>query len=278
MPYPSSKTLTKRSHTDGLISLPLAEFNPNSFGREYFKNTRDPFTIVVAGRKLCIITSSQDVHSVYKNSSLTFDDYVRDMMLSFGMTSFSVDKMWQKPNTSKTLISANPFNKPLALLGVEFYKQQLYPGPKLEIFQKSFMFNIHHSLHWNNIPNNIISSYTIETKTVSLLGWCREVLLNSATKSFFGDRLLAIEPDLFQIFIDFDDNSWKFTHKLPHFMSQDVHRARKKTIDALTLYFELPISDRPGSAWIIQILEQEMRQLGIGSSDIAPIMMMTFWV
>lgn len=186
--------------------------------------------------------------------------------------------MWQTPSTTKALISPNPLNKSLVQLGEEFYRQQLYPGLRLEKLQKTFMSNIHHALDWNNISSNITQAYITVTKTLSLLGWCREVLLDSATKSFFGDRLLALEPDLFQTFCDFDDNSWKFTYKLPYFLSQDVHKAKKKIIDALTRYFELPIDKRLGSAWLIQTLEEEMRQLGIGSSDIASVIMMTFWV
>lgn len=83
------------------------------------------------------------------------------------------------------------------------------------------MPNIHQSLGWDCIPSNITRSSTSDTKTLSLLGWCREILLDSATRSFFGDRLLEVEPDLFETFFDFDDNSWKLTYKLPRFMSQD---------------------------------------------------------
>ena len=249
------------------------------FNREYFGNTRDPFTIVVAGQKLCIITSSQDVQAVYKNSlSLTFDDYIRDMMLSFEMTPLAVDKMWQKPTPESTLIGSNSLNKSLVQRGEDFYRQQLHPGPKLEILQRKLMSNIDQSLRWDSISNNIIRSSTPNTKTLSLLTWCRDVLLDSATRAFFGDSLLVVEPDLFQTFYTFDDNSWKFTYKLPRIMSQEMYSAKKKAVDALTAYFELPMEKRPGSAWIIQTLESEMRQLGIGSSDIASLLMMTFWV
>lgn len=233
----------------------------------------------MAGQNLCIITSSQDVQAVYKNSlSLTFDDYIRDMMLSFDMTPLAVDKMWQNPTAKSTLISPNPLNKCLVQLGEDFYRQQLYPGPKLEILQRTLMGNIDQSLRWDSISNNITRSSTSNTKTLSLLRWCRDILLDSATRSFFGDGLLVVEPDLFQTFYTFDDNSWKLTYKLPRIMSQDMYRAKKKAVDALTAYFELPMEKRSGSAWIIQTLEMEMRQLGIGSSDIASLLMMTFWV
>lgn len=131
------------------------------------------------------------------------------------------------------------------------------------------MPNIHHSLRWDSISNNTIHSSTSDTKTLSLLGWTRDVHLDSAARSFFGDRLLEVEPDLFRTFLDFDDNSWKFTYRLPLFMSQDMYRAIEKLIDAFTAYFELPMEERSGSAWFVQTLETEMRQVGIGSSYIA---------
>ena len=199
-------------------------------------------------------------------------------MLSFDMTPLAVDKMWQKSTPKSTLISPNPLNKSLVQQGEDFYRQQLYPGPKLEILQRTLMSNIHQSLRWDSISNNITRSSTSNTKTLSLLGWCRDILLDSATRSFFGDALLVVEPDLFQTFYTFDDNSWKLTYKLPRIMSQDMYRAKKKAVAALTAYFELPMEKRSGSAWIIQTLEIEMRQLGIESSDIASLMMMTFWV
>lgn len=199
-------------------------------------------------------------------------------MLSFGMSPSSVDKMWQKPSLTKTLISANPHDKSLVQLGEEFYRQQLYPGERLDTLQESLMFNIHYAIEWDHIPDDVIRSPTANSKTVSLLRLCREVLVNAATKAFFGDRLLELEPNLFQTFYDFDDNSWKFTYKLPRFMSQEVHQAKEKILHTLTRYFDLPLEERPDSAWIIQILEKEMRHLGIGSSDIAPIITMTFWV
>ncbi|KAL8840529.1 MAG: hypothetical protein Q9176_003856 [Flavoplaca citrina] len=43
-------------------------------------------------------------------------------------------------------------------------------------------------------------------------------------------------------------------------------------------YFHLPQQQRPGAAWLIQTLEAEMRARGIGSTDIAALLMMTSWV
>lgn len=55
-----------------------------------------------------------------------------------------------------------------------------------------------------------------------------------------------------------------------------MYKAMKKLIDEFTAYFELPMEERFESAWFVQSLETEMRQLGIGSSDIASSFVMTY--
>ena len=234
----------------------------------------------MAGQKLYVITSSQDAAAVYKNTtSLTFDDYIRDVMVSFGGTPSAVEKMWQVPGRGDTVpFSPNPAHKTLAHLCGDWYRHQLHPGRPLDILQSGFLHNINFSLLWEKISDNVVLSSTHDSKVVSLLGWCREVLLDSATRAFFGDRLLELEPELFQSFFDFDDNSWKLTYKLPGVLSKEMTAAKQKGIDALTRYFQLPKEERPGEAWLVQTLEAEMRHVGIQDPDIAAFVMMFYWV
>ena len=250
--------------------------------REYFGNTREPYAITMAGERLYIITSPQDVSAVYKNVvSLTFDDYIRDMMYQFGGSDDAVHKMWQNPDkegSGTALLSPNPFHKNMARLGEDLYRQQLYPGTHLEDLQSQFMPNIHKALSYEKISEKIIISLSQGEKVVSLLGWVREVLLDSATRSFFGDKLLEIEPNMFQSFFDFDDNSWKLTYHLPRIFAREMYRAKQKATDALSKYFHLPERERPGAAWLVHTLEREMRHLGIKDSDIACFLMMIYWV
>ena len=202
-------------------------------------------------------------------------------MVTFGATPSAVEKMWQNPSkdiaaTKKSRI--NPLHKALAHLGEDLYRQQLQPGRELDILQSSFLHNIHESICWQNLSDKITVSSSRDRKTVSLLGWCREVLLDAATKSFFGDRLQEIDPDLFQSFFDFDDNSWKLTYHYPRFLSNEMYAAKQQAINALTTYFKLPKEQRLGESWLVRTLEAEMRHLGIAEHDIAAFVMMTYWV
>lgn len=236
----------------------------------------------MAGERLYIITSPQDVSTVYKNIvSLTFDDYIRDMMYQFGGSDDGVKKMWQDPGKDGqglALLSPNPLHKNLARLGEDFYRQQLHPGTNLEVLQSQFMPNIHKSLIYENISEKAIISSTKGERTVSLLEWVRGVLLDSATRSFFGDRLLEIEPNMFQSFFDFDDNSWKLTYHLPRIFAREMYGAKQQATNALLKYFQLPEGERPGAAWLVRTFESEMRNLGIQEPDIASFLMMIYWV
>ena len=234
----------------------------------------------MVGTKLYILSSPQDAAAAYKNTiTLTFDDYIRDTMITFGGSPAAVAKMWRIPgDNSPAAINPNPMHKTLAHLCEDFYRQQLHPGKNLDVLQKGFLQIINASLLWENIPENVILSSIPTEKKVSLLGWCRHVLLDAATRSFFGDRLLEIQPDLFKSFFDFDDNSWQLTYKLPAFLCKDMNAAKKTGIDALREYFMLPKEERKGEAWLVRNLEAEMRNVGIEEPDIAAFVMMIYWV
>lgn len=250
--------------------------------RLYFGNIREPWSLTVAGNQIYIMNSASDVSVVYKNiEQLTFDDYIEDMMLHFGSSKTAVRTMFAIPNKADptpTGLQPNPSHKSLIHLSESFYRQQLHPGEKLDILQDSFLGNIHNSLQWDAMSAKIIMSSGQEDRTVSLLAWTREVLLDGATRAFFGNRLIELEPKLFESFFYFDDNSWKLTYRIPRPWSNDMYAAKQVAQDAMEAYFKLPREQGPGATWLIQTLETEMKARGIGESDIAALLMMIFWM
>lgn len=228
------------------------------------------------------MTSSETASAVFKDTEhLTFDDYVRDMMLQFGATPEAVAKMWQVPTNDRLHtpgLQPNPRSKSFVHLSEVLYRQQLHPGEKLNNLQHVLLSHIDKTLSWETDLKKVVISSTPIEKTVSLLEWTRQVLLDGATRAFFGSKLREIEPGLFETFFYFDDNSWKLTYKIPRYWSNDVYAAKQKAQDALRIYFELPKEQRCGEAWIIRTLETELRGLGVNEPDIAAIMMMIFWV
>ena len=163
-------------------------------------------------------------------------------------------------------------------VGERLCQRQLLPGEELAAIQEVFMNGIHESLLWGRITPLIVVCSTPVTKTISLLGWCREVLLESATRAFFGDRLLQIDPNLFHSFFKFDASSWKLNYGYPRALSKDMYAARDTIITALEIYFKLPKSERPGASFLINSFETEMRRLEIDDKDIAALVMPVYWV
>lgn len=238
--------------------------------------------MTVAGQQIYVMTSASDVSTVYKNiEQLTFDDYIEDMMLRFGASKEAVGKMMRTPDQLEEAMASlqpNPSKKSLLHHCQSLYHQALHPGENLDTLQDNFFGRIHTSLTWDLMSPKVILSSCARHRTVSLLAWTKETLLDGATKAFFGDRLIELEAELYENFFYFDDNSWKFTYKIPRPWSNDIYAAKKTAQDAMDAYFQLPQQQRPGAAWLIQTLEAEMRARGIGSTDIAALLMMTFWV
>ncbi len=227
------------------------------------------------------MTSPYDISRTHKGTAtLTFDGFIRDMLTKLGASSHAVN-IWV-PDLKKDSVfpteNSNSLPNVTHQLGEHLCRRQLLPGKDLDCLQAVFMKNIHKSLTWEHLDGEPVLISMPGEKTVSLLGWCREVLLNAATKSFFGERLQLIEPNLFRSFFIFDDNSWKLNYGYPYILSREMYSAKDKIIDALTIYFKLPKSERSGEASLIRNFEIEMRGLGIVDKDIAALVMPVYWV
>ena len=190
----------------------------------------------------------------------------------------------EQPSSGDTLFQTeNPSNKVLCHLQSDFYKQQLYPGEKLDSIGETFLGYIDDHLHFNRFsPQYEIApsheSKDPDFKTVSLYRWCREVLVDSATRTFFGHKLLEINPSLLQSFYAYDETSWKLLYKYPSVFAKDVTTAKNCIVSALTEYLETPSSKRQDASWIMKTLEKEQRAIGIDTHNIAAMMMLAYWV
>ena len=106
-------------------------------------------------------------------------------------------------------------------------------------------------------------------------------MLDSATRAFFGDRILDIDPEFIRDLITFDDDNWMFCFKIPPLFStkaKNVYAANSKMVKALTKYFGLTLEKRPGAAWMLQTFETEMRALDIDNQQIASMIALMYWM
>jgi hypothetical protein len=208
------------------------------------------------GEELYIVTSPEDVLAVYKETTaLDFDPIVRDIMVDFGVTVQTLDKMFDRKFGDKHWIDLSHAN----------FKLQMHPGEKLKVLQTTFLGNIDRSLHWENISRNMVQKASDDHSEliVSLWQWCGHVLVDSATRAFFGDSLYQISPHLLDDFFIFDDESWKLSYKYPHWAARDMYNAKAKGEATFAKYLALPKAQREDALWIINELEHGMQGLGI---------------
>ncbi len=235
------------------------------------------------GQRLYAITSPQDVSMIYRNTTtLGFDEFVRDTMLSLGASHDGVRKMYESPRYGDGKTSAkengNRLHKILAHAGEDYYREQLLPGDLLDELWTNIENRIFQALDWEGLPKQCTLFTGQDTKTLSLLPWCRETLVRSVTTAIFGERLLQLEPRLVDVFMNFDDNSWQLTYKLPPSLAKEVHSAKDTIVGTFEKYFALPTEQRPGETWIVRKLETEMRKIEVSKSDIAALFAMPLWV
>jgi hypothetical protein len=203
-------------------------------------------------------------------------------MRSFGMSEKGISRMYEKAKTvtaSKSKFDTPPRSqKALAHAVEDFYRQQFLPGGLLDVLWVKIQHRLDFALQWDNFLAQPPLPSPGDTMKLSLMDWCRAVILPSATIAIWGERLMQLEPDLMKTFIKFDNQSWKLTYKLPYLMAQEMHDTKDKIIATFERYLAVPKDQRSGAAWFIQTLEDESRRTGIADSDMAAMMVLSYWV
>ena len=254
-------------------------------GREYFGNTREPFALTLGGQKLHILTSPEDVKDLYKNAKVfTFDDVVIDVSATFGISRAALLKMRQKPAFpegdpiySKITVQ-NMHALSLSELNSEFWKQELFPGPRLDSLLKVFVFRIEAALQSENLSrySRVQHPASSTEHIVSLLKLTEGVMMDAGTIALFGTNILEIDPELIQKFLTFDDENWKLWYKWPK--ASAMHAAKTAMMQTIEDYLSLPQQERGSAAHIVALIEDTTTALGLSKSDIAASLAMLYFV
>lgn len=133
--------------------------------------------------------------------------------------------------------------------------------------------------------DNMNSSwYTIREdngfRYISLLHWCEEIMLKTANRTFFGESLNGVAPNIIGHFLKFDVLSFCAIFQYPYLLSRfyGMTQARDELVADLERYFRLPVKMRDDCNWFIALQEKEFKNLGFTVEDIAKLTAMTFWV
>ncbi|KAI4214043.1 MAG: hypothetical protein LQ351_003447 [Letrouitia transgressa] len=246
--------------------------------REYFGNNGEPFTITVAGHTVYVLTQAKDVSDAYRNTTqLSFDEMVQIMMGRLGSSPQSIKAMFSPLSPDKAGFP-NPKGRPLGRLARDLHMNQLYPGENLTILGQRFRESFEDQLNYEKIAAK--APYcTVDEKglVVPLMTWTSDIFTRGGQVSYFGEKLGEIDPNLTWTFLEFDELSWQVLYQYPRIISRRMHAARDKMIEALEKYFSIPAAERGQEAWFTPAMEQEMRQVGINTHDIATMMNTIYW-
>ncbi|KAF2178178.1 cytochrome P450, partial [Zopfia rhizophila CBS 207.26] len=245
-----------------------------------------PFKVTLAGQGFYVIINPKDVGQVYKNNTtLSFDVFIQDLMLSCGTSKEIVEKMSQTPPpyiSGANDSGLNPSKNSLIRLAVDFHHTQLLPGPSSQAgpLTATFIRYISHSLQWESLSQakKNAAHKTPDTMQTSLLRLCGKVLIEAGTKTYWGDKLWQRSPDMLETFYDLDRAMWKLLFRYPKTFSKDAVAARNTIIEILTRYYKMPREERSDSAWFTQSLETESRATGLSENDMAAAILIIYFV
>ncbi|MCJ1288255.1 hypothetical protein MMC26_007610 [Xylographa opegraphella] len=247
-----------------------------TYGRYYFKNTCEIFSIMIAGQKMYIITSPKDVATVYKHpDTLTFEGFIKDMYMSLGMSTEGRAKMFGA-QASKDVTSKQPTDQKEAHLGMGVQREQLHPGGHLDDLITTYVKHIKRQMKWENIPEVCKVESNTDQKVVSVRKWCEYVLGHATVEAFFGNVLLELEPSLLDDFHQFDANSWMLLYQYPRPLAGPMFSALDKGAEAFTRYFQLPATKRQPCHYI-KTVEAKQRKAEMSDRDIGIAAQGLFW-
>lgn len=248
--------------------------------RKYFGDTREPFTITVAGSQLHVLTKPKDVGDAYKNTTtLSFDGFVQTMMKTFGSSKFCIRAMYTyTPRSPHADDFPNPHHKPLGKLARELHIKQLFPGEHLDRIGKKFTDYFDEALVLEKIAKKPYAQEKgSDSAIVPLLTWSSDVFTLGGQRAYFGGLLEEIDPDMTWTFLEFDELSWQVLYQYPRVVSWRMNTLKNKLIKNLEIYFNVPSEKRNGDAWFTKAFEHEARQIGIGTHDLATMMFTVYW-
>ena len=112
---------------------------------------------------------------------------------------------------------------------------------------------------------------------ISCKRWAVHTLIDAIQTAYFGEALSAMEPELVEALVGFDNYSWRMFNRYPKFMTREMDRNKSKIIETLEKYFDLPREQRTGQSWFMRTLEDQYRALNFSSYDMAKLVMFTYW-
>jgi hypothetical protein len=112
---------------------------------------------------------------------------------------------------------------------------------------------------------------------VPLSKLCSIMVTAAGQAAYFGDALSDIDLYLPEAFMNFDKLCWQIFYRPPILWSKQMTKCKTKLLRVLEAYSGKPMEQRPDMPQFVQNWEIECTKAGLGSSDIANIMLIQYF-
>ncbi|KAL3431349.1 putative cytochrome P450 [Aspergillus tetrazonus] len=240
-------------------------------------NTREPFTLTLAGKTMYIIADPKDAAELIRNShslsTLTTELYTR-----MGIPQAVIERLFtvypDAPFNARS--NARPMHATDAM--IEMYRAHLSPGAQLDEFlERDVTARILNAFVKIPGPFNKVRRDAGGPAVVSLHELCCEAFVKGIVGAYYGDLIFSLNPGLIAQFMVWEKVNWKLLFGLPSFLSGDMLAARKGLVDGFVAYFDLPRAERRHENYWVNGVEDSLRWLNVSNEDIARIFMLQTW-
>lgn len=238
--------------------------------RSYFNNTCEPFALQLKDRKMYFILHPDDSTAVYRNTtSMSFIKIVEQLQRTFRISERTMQAAWKVPTSKEedrvqTIAGLpNPGLKSLGDLSMDFWKAQV-AGKEYGAVESQFSRMIADELAKE------VSRAGMRDGEIKLLQLVQRVFLGAGMRTFFGEKLLELDPDFVAKFVAFDDESWKLWFRWP--FSKRMFANKRNVEESLERWLELPREERGELAYLVDMVERSQRAIGTPMNDLAKIM------
>ncbi|KAI1098020.1 putative cytochrome p450 [Jackrogersella minutella] len=240
--------------------------------RKHFSGTDEPFALTAFRRTFYVITNAKQSAEVYKNTdSLSFEEFVQSLMRINGNDEHTIKTVYSPLPTEKRGFP-NPDGLSLGVLAQRMHMHQLYPGENMVVLQKKAQDWINRQLTFDVLAKECTYSPSQSPDHIQLplYEWTSDYFVRLGQYIYFGDVLQKVDPDYVSAYIIFDEVIWKMLYQYPTFLCHDMIGPRDQMMASLKFYFQLPPDQRRDqAAWIINAMEDEMRDLGVDDENLA---------
>ncbi|KAL9050285.1 MAG: hypothetical protein Q9162_006732 [Coniocarpon cinnabarinum] len=243
-----------------------------------FTKSKDPCSILLGGKEMCVIVSSKDADYIHKSSSgFEHQEAIRGIGKEFRITKQGVKQLWSTRdgyarNAVGHLRHKNTFTELMSYTTREISAFGRVDGLPIEIINQMWTMSPEELL-----PPRIVSAGKGGHQLAPLSRWVRGIVAQISSEAFWGSAMLRINPQFKNALYAFDDRVWMILSHVPLPWSARTRIALHLYQKAIAAYLVAPRSERHDASPLQKLYEECLTREEVKLTDMAAVHSMMFW-